>query len=93
LQKLRNIIVHRDGRQGESNEQQKQVQYLLNKYKDKFSLSPAFHSADAGIQISMSLCSDFAREIESFLKKVFKAAGFPEEGLWSEENPQESGAK
>lgn len=93
LQKLRNIIVHRGGRQGESGDHRRQVQYLLHKYKDKLSLSPAFHPADAGIQILLSLCTDFAQEIESFLKKVFKAAGFPEEGFWSEENPKSRGTK
>jgi hypothetical protein len=46
-----------------------------------------------GFATGKNLCSGFSQEIESFLKRVFKAAGFPEEGIWGEENPKEKETK
>jgi hypothetical protein len=76
LQSLRNIIVHRGGRHGESQEHQKAVDELLKKYPQKLELRKAdgFHEQ---IWMSMYLCRDFAQSIDGFFDRVFKASGLP----------------
>jgi hypothetical protein len=76
LQSLRNIIVHRGGKRGESYEQQKAVDELVRKYPQALELRKAdgFHEQ---IWMSMNLCRDFVQNIEGFFDRVFKASGLP----------------
>lgn len=82
LQKLRNIIVHRRGRQGDSRDQQL-VQGLLNQYPQDLSLTAAGLS-DRELLVTFRLCSHFLREVEAFFHRFCAAAGFQNKG-WSDE--------
>lgn len=84
LQELRNIIVHRGGRQGEAPEQKKRLDRLLQAYpKEKLELRNNVYTfgGEMEIWISMPLCREFAREIEEFFKRLCKAAGLPDKGV------------
>lgn len=76
LQSLRNIIVHRGGKRGESHNHQKPVNDLVKKYPQalEFRKADRFHEQ---IWVSMNLCRDFAQNIEGFFERVFKASGLP----------------
>ena len=76
LQLLRNIIVHRGGKRGESHEHQKTVNELVRKYPQALELrkGDGFHEQ---IWMSMNLCRDFAQSIDGFFDRVFKASGLP----------------
>ena len=76
LQLLRNVIVHRGGRRGDSPEQQKDVDGLIRRHSDKLQLQKA-DGVHAQIWVSMNLCRDFAREVEGFFERVFESAGLP----------------
>jgi hypothetical protein len=80
LQSLRNIIVHRGGKRGESSEQQKPVDELVRKYPQALGLRKAdgFHEQ---IWMSMNLCRDFAQNIDGFFERVFKASGLPNRNM------------
>jgi hypothetical protein len=62
LQSLRNIVVHRGGKPGDSREHQKCADRLVKKYSPKAELRKAdgFHEQ---IWISMHLCQEFVRRI------------------------------
>lgn len=76
LQSLRNIMVHRGGKPGESQEVQKSVGDLVRRYPQALELRKAdgFHEQ---IWMSMNLCRDFAQNIDGFFERVFKASGLP----------------
>jgi hypothetical protein len=76
LQSLRNIIVHRGGKRGESLEHQKTVDGLVKKYPQKLALRAAdgFHEQ---IWMSMNLCRDLVRDVDGFFERVFRASGLP----------------
>jgi hypothetical protein len=76
LQSLRNIIVHRGGKRGESHEHQRIVDDLVRKYPQALQLRKAdgFHEQ---ISMSMDLCLAFAQDIDGFFERVFKASGLP----------------
>ncbi len=79
LRELRNIIVHRGGKRGESKEQQQTVGRLLRSYEGELAFPEAGKRYDFGeIWVSMSLCRMFAQEVEGFFERLFKAAGFPD---------------
>ena len=81
LEKLRNIIVHRGGTRGKSEEQQKQTRELVQAYPGKLLLPVTADTIYGEIWVSLSLCRDFAAKIEDFFKRVFKAAGLPDRGM------------
>src|SRR5271166_1653552 len=68
LQSLRDIIVHRGGKRGESLEHQKTVDELVKKYPQKLELRAAdgFHEQ---IWMSMNLCRDFVRDVDGFFER------------------------
>jgi hypothetical protein len=76
LRKLRNIIVHRGGKLGETPEHRKTVDHLLRTYPMKLRLEKAdgFHEQ---IWISMNLCRDLAEKLDEFFGRLFKASGLP----------------
>jgi hypothetical protein len=76
LQSLRNIIVHRGGKPGESQEHQKTMKSLIGKYPEALELrnTDGFHEQ---IWMSMNLCRDFAQHISEFFERVFVASGLP----------------
>jgi hypothetical protein len=76
LQSLRNIIVHRGGKPGESQEYQKQVDSLIRKYPALLELrdTDGFHEQ---IWMSTNLCQDFAQAIDGFFERVFMSCGLP----------------
>jgi len=83
LQEIRNIIIHRRGRQGESREQQDVVQRLLKEYLEDLRLSPVrshglINTSEQELTITFRLCSHFLDEIDAFFRRLFKAAGFQE---------------
>jgi len=84
LQELRNIIVHRGGRQGDSPEQKERVNQLLHAYpNEKLELRENKYTFGGKMElwISMHLCRDFARQIEEFFKRLCKSAYLPEKGV------------
>jgi hypothetical protein len=76
LQALRDIIVHRGGKRGESQEHQKIMDSLIGKYPEALELrnTDGFHEQ---IWMSMNLCRDFAEHISEFFERVFVASGLP----------------
>jgi hypothetical protein len=82
LQDLRNIIVHRRGRQG-SSEQQKVVRRLMNQYPEDLSLRTLWSDPeDHEVLVTFRLCSHLLEQVEAFFRRLCKAAGFQEKG-WS----------
>jgi hypothetical protein len=81
LQKLRNIIVHRGGRSGESQDHRSDVDKLVERYPQALTLLESGAFRDQTIGVSMDLCTDFARDTEEFFERVFKAAGLPNRHL------------
>ena len=77
LRKLRNIIVHRGGRPGESSDQKAEVKRLLSTYQPELELSrgDGFHEQ---IWISMQMCRGFAQDVDGFFERVFKTNGLPD---------------
>ena len=73
---LRNIIVHRGGKPGESGEQKRTVYQLIKKYPQAIEIRKAFGS-QGQVWIGMSLCRDFAAQIDGFFERVFRATGLP----------------
>ena len=80
LQSLRNVIVHRGGKRGESSEHQKTVDELVRRYPQALGLRKAdgFHEQ---IWMSMNLCRDFAQNIDGFFDGIFKASGLPRRNM------------
>jgi len=76
LQSLRNIIVHRGGKSGESPDQQVKVEELIKRYPKALQLQKA-DGVHELMWISMHLCRDFAQCIDGFFERIFKAAGLP----------------
>jgi len=76
LKSLRDIIVHRGGKSGESQEHQKTVDSLIGKYPEALELrnTDGFHEQ---IWMSMNLCRDLAQHISDFFERVFLASGLP----------------
>ncbi len=79
LQSLRNIIVHRGGRRGESKEQRGEVNRLICAYPSRLELRQ-FEMNDQ-IWLSMDLCSDFGRQIDGFFQRVFEKCGLPRQNM------------
>ena len=82
LQDLRNIIVHRRGRQGASPEHQASMRRLLKAYPDTLVLGAAFTPAEEEARVSFRFCSECLNAVELFLRRVATAAGFPDKA-WS----------
>jgi hypothetical protein len=82
LEELRNIIAHGGGKPGESPEQHKKFERLVQAYPGKVALldSPYNVNRDKGIWISMHLCRDFTREIEGFFKRLSEGTGLSHKG-------------
>lgn len=83
LQDIRNIIIHRRGRPGESSDQRDVVNRLLKEYPEDLTLNPArsrgvTNTKEQELAITFRLCSHFLREIDEFFQRLFKAAGFQE---------------
>ena len=80
LQLLRNIIVHRGGKPGESVKHRKTVDDLVVKY-EAHGLSLRRADGFLGIQeqiwIPMALCREFGQKIGDFLDRTFTANGLP----------------
>jgi hypothetical protein len=76
LKELRNIIVHRGGRRGASQEQGATLEGLLRKYPVSLRLQKA-DGIHEQLWVSMDLCGEFAHEVEGFFERVFKLAGLP----------------
>jgi hypothetical protein len=81
LQSLRDIIVHRGGKRGESKEHRETFTKLLTKYPHSLTLLETSELRDQVIGVGMDLCRDFARNIEEFFERVFKTAGLPNRHL------------
>ena len=85
LQYLRNLLVHKGGKQGDSPEDKKRFQGLLQAYpKEKLSLGENLYtlSSEGEIWISLHLCRDFVRTIEEFFKRLCTTLGLPDKGVW-----------
>jgi len=70
LQSLRNILVHRSGKPGESQE----VRSLITRCPQALELRKADGLREQ-IWMSMNLCRDFVEDIGGFFERVFKACG------------------
>lgn len=74
---MRNVIVHRRGQQGSSTEQQATVKRLIADYPDDLQLSDAgIREEERELVVSFRLCSHFIEQVEQFLQRFCKAAGF-----------------
>lgn len=83
LQMLRNIIVHRGGVRGQSEQHQQQFDELLGRHKDRISKIQDLWSGDS-LWIPMKTCLFFVLEIEQFFKRLFKNLGLPTDGVTHE---------
>jgi hypothetical protein len=81
LQDLRNMIVHRGGKPGESLEHQKVMDRLLAAHPESLILPSDKRVVYGEIWISTRLCKEFAKDIEGFLKRLFRAVGLPDMGV------------
>lgn len=84
LQKIRNIIVHRGGRKGDSGAHQRQFSGLLERHKGSLASVRRPWGGDEELWISLRLCSTLALEMEAFFKRLLKSAGLPGEGVTTE---------
>jgi hypothetical protein len=76
IQRLRNVIVHRGGRRGDTAEQQTALDDLIRRHPQKLQ----FHTADGiheQVWVSMNLCRNFVCEVEGFFERIFRSAGLP----------------
>ena len=76
LQLLRNIIVHRGGKPGESPEQRQQADKLVRTYPHALELRKIDGLHDQ-IWMSLNLCRDFAQNVDGFFERAFRASGLP----------------
>ena len=75
MQKLRNAIVHRNGKCGKSSKQQEEEKGLLKRYPLlKLEKLDGIHNQ---IVIPMPLCRTFASTADAFFVRAFKSAGLP----------------
>lgn len=86
LQKIRNIIVHRRGLEGDLADQQKMVRRLLKEYPKDLSLRAPealglVNKNGQELVATFRLCSHFLNEIEAFFARLCQAAGFQATGL------------
>jgi hypothetical protein len=84
LTTIRNLIVHRMGKQGDDKRKKEDVQGLKKRYKDLVQLSGSEDHAHSEIIISLKLCHQFANEIEEFFMRLFKECGYQEQGFYVE---------
>ena len=77
LAELRNIIIHRRGRQGSDLKDQRSVQQLTERYPDGISLSGCRDDPDAEVEVSVAMCKRFIDETERFFERLFVATGWP----------------
>ncbi len=77
IAELRNIIVHRRGRQGSELKDQKLAQQLTGKYPGEISLSGRLEDPGAELEVSLRLCKRFIDETERFFERLFGATGWP----------------
>jgi hypothetical protein len=85
LQYLRNLLVHKGGKQGDSPEDKKKFEGLLQAYpREKLSLGENVYtlSSESEIWISLHLCRDFVRTIEGFFKRLCTTLALPDKGVW-----------
>jgi len=80
LQSLRNIIVHRGGKRGQSSEHQNEVDRLVKRYSQALEIRKIDGLHDQ-IWMSMNLCRDFALDVDGFFERLFKTAGLPNRHL------------
>lgn len=73
LRCLRNVIVHRMGKQGDEN-QRKTINMLIKKYGDQITLIG--DNDDSQIIVSTKLCRHFIVEILGFFDRLFKECGY-----------------
>jgi len=72
LQKIRDIIVHRHGAQGQD---KKEVSRLIIYYKGGLTLNGKPDDDESEIVVSIGQCKDFVGIIEDFFKRLFDMAG------------------
>ena len=77
LQEIRNIVVHRGGKRGDSRDQRSAVDRLRRTYEGKLTV-PWPESWKADVVVSLHLCREFADQLEGFFKRLFKAVGLPD---------------
>jgi hypothetical protein len=88
LQDIRNIIVHRRGRVGESQQHVDTVERLLKEYPEDLSVAPSTFGGvtnlvdqDQELVPTFRLCFHFLTEVEAFFRRLCKTAGFQERFL------------
>jgi hypothetical protein len=74
---IRNIIVHRRGRQGADPKDQRFVQQLTERYPNEIALSGRRNDPDTELEVSLPMCKRFTDETERFFERIFGATGFP----------------
>lgn len=77
LAEVRNIIVHRRGRQGLEPKDRHMVQQLTKRYPGEISLSGRHDDSDAELEVSLAVCKRFIDETERFFERMFVATGWP----------------
>jgi hypothetical protein len=82
LQKLRDLVIHRRGVPPDD-QRKAEVERLLNRYKGDLRRADRLNF-EGEIEISFALCRRFVDEVETFFRRVFKAAGLPDDGITAE---------
>jgi hypothetical protein len=77
LRDLRNLIVHRAGTKGESEQHKRTAQRLAQAYHGRIVFPENEWSWYGEVWIAMSLCREFVRVVEGFFDRVFEALDLP----------------
>lgn len=79
LQKVRNIIVHRNGAKGEDPQLQKEFDTLISN-NSKLGKTTGILSGEE-LWVSTEFCLEYVTEIEQFFKRLFSKLGLPQQGM------------
>jgi hypothetical protein len=78
LQSLRDIIVHRSGTRGESEDHQKVFDRLIERYAPRLALAEQASRLYGEIWVSLILCREFTEDVAKFFARTLKAIGVDE---------------
>jgi hypothetical protein len=79
LQKVRNIIVHRNGAKGEDIQSQKEFDTLILN-NGKLGKTTGILPGEE-LWVSTEFCLEYVAEIEQFFKRLFNKLGLPQQGV------------
>jgi hypothetical protein len=89
LRDLRNLIVHRVGVEGKTEQHRKTAEELAAKYSDDIKFPSGLGSVYGEVWISISFCDRFIQAVENVFDRLFDAFGLPPR--FSRREPERAG--